>query len=43
MGSTRFGHEPQNTLEQLWLLEKKQKIQPGPGAYRTFSEFGGIQ
>jgi hypothetical protein len=41
MGSTRFGREPQNTLEQRWLLEKEKK-QPGPGAYRTFSEFGGI-
>lgn len=42
MGSTKFGHEPQNSLEGMWKLDT-QKAQPGPGAYVAFSEFAGPQ
>lgn len=39
-GSTVFGSNKKTYVDFDWKLEQKKEC-PGPGAYSTFSEFGG--
>ena len=41
-GSTRFGSNKKNFIDQQWHLDRA-KHQPGPGAYVQFSDFSGAQ
>ena len=40
MGSTRFGSNKKNFIDQNWHLDRA-KNQPGPTAYAAFSDFSG--
>ena len=39
-GSTRFGSNKKNFIDQNWHLDRATH-QPGPGAYTQFSDFSG--
>lgn len=39
-GHTKFGKNTRSYIDEQWYL-KKSGVEPGPGAYQTFSDFSG--